>query len=150
MITKYAAMIMDPALARYQFEKAVYLAQAGRPGPVWLDIPLSVQSARIDPAELRAFDPRELEALSERSVHPIRGRDVSVVIGVVRGKKYLGATGPGLRRFQDFAHGMSFPAKSSSPGLPGKIRCGTGAKVVARVRKNDEPEIAGTPRRREA
>lgn len=80
-ITKYAAMITDPAMARYQFEKAVFLARAGRPGPVWLDIPLSVQSARIDPAELRGFDPHELEDLPERVVTPLRGRSVKVVVG---------------------------------------------------------------------
>lgn len=85
-ITKYAATITDPAMARYQFEKAVFLARAGRPGPVWLDIPLSVQSARIDPADLRGFDPRELEQLPERIVTPIRGRPVKVVVG---------ASGPG-------------------------------------------------------
>ena len=81
-ITKYAAMITDPLMARYQFEKAVHLARAGRPGPVWLDVPLSVQSAQVDPAQLRGFDPRELEDLPERPVRPIRGRSVSVVTDV--------------------------------------------------------------------
>jgi acetolactate synthase-1/2/3 large subunit len=78
-ITKYAAMVTDPAMARYQFEKAVFLARAGRPGPVWLDIPLSVQSARIDPAELRRFDASELGRLPDRVVTPIRGRPVEIV-----------------------------------------------------------------------
>ncbi len=81
-ITKYAAMITDPQEARYQFEKAAYLARAGRPGPVWLDVPLNVQSAQVDPALLRAFDPRELEDLPDHAVSPIRGREVSVITGV--------------------------------------------------------------------
>jgi acetolactate synthase-1/2/3 large subunit len=81
-ITKYAAMITDPQLARYHFEKAVHLARAGRPGPVWLDVPLNVQSAQVDPALLIGFDPRELEDLPDRPVNPIRGRSVSVVTGV--------------------------------------------------------------------
>jgi acetolactate synthase I/II/III large subunit len=81
-ITKYAAMITDPQEARYQFEKAVYLARAGRPGPVWLDVPLNVQSAQVDPALLRGFDPRELEDLPDQPVSPIRGREVGVITGV--------------------------------------------------------------------
>ena len=67
-ITKYAAMIRDPLMARYQFEKAVYLARAGRPGPVWLDVPLNVQSAQVDPELLRGFDPRELDDLPDQQV----------------------------------------------------------------------------------
>ena len=56
-ITKYAVTVLDPAEIRYHLEKAVHLARGGRPGPVWLDIPLDVQGATIDPASLRAYDP---------------------------------------------------------------------------------------------
>ena len=61
-ITKYAAMVTDPKTIRYHLEKAIYLAQTGRPGPVWLDIPLDVQAAKIDPDQLDpGFDPAELD-----------------------------------------------------------------------------------------
>ena len=61
-ITKYAAMVTDPRSIRYHLEKALYLATNGRPGPVWLDIPLDVQAAQIDPEDLLpGFDPAELE-----------------------------------------------------------------------------------------
>lgn len=61
-ITKYAVTVLEPADIRYHLEKAVYLALNGRPGPVWIDIPLDVQAAPIaDPATLRSFDPAELE-----------------------------------------------------------------------------------------
>jgi acetolactate synthase I/II/III large subunit len=60
-ITKYAVSIVDPPTARYHFEKATYLATHGRPGPVWLDIPLNVQAAQIEPESLVGFDPRELD-----------------------------------------------------------------------------------------
>lgn len=39
-ITKYCVMVTDPSTIRYHLEKAFYLATSGRPGPVWLDIPL--------------------------------------------------------------------------------------------------------------
>ena len=55
-ITKYAAVVMEPESIRYHLEKAVFLAGSGRPGPVWLDIPLDVQAAMIDEAALAGFD----------------------------------------------------------------------------------------------
>ncbi|NBT48530.1 MAG: thiamine pyrophosphate-binding protein [Actinobacteria bacterium] len=58
-ITKYAVTVRDPKLIRYHLEKAVYLARHGRPGPVWLDIPLDIQAASIEPSELKRFDPEE-------------------------------------------------------------------------------------------
>ncbi len=61
-ITKYAVTVLDPKDIRYHMEKAVYLALNGRPGPVWIDIPLDVQASPIDdPSTLRGFDPAELQ-----------------------------------------------------------------------------------------
>ncbi|MFC4254988.1 thiamine pyrophosphate-binding protein [Altererythrobacter xixiisoli] len=61
-VTKYAVMVTDPRSIRYHLEKAIYLATSGRPGPVWLDIPLDVQAAKIDPDDLLpGFDPAELD-----------------------------------------------------------------------------------------
>ena len=59
-ITKYAVTVLEPSSIRYHLEKAVHLARHGRPGPVWIDIPLDVQGASIDPAQLAGFDPTEL------------------------------------------------------------------------------------------
>jgi acetolactate synthase I/II/III large subunit len=67
-ITKYAITVLDPHEIRYHLEKAVYLATHGRPGPVWVDIPLDVQAAPIGDAEtLRGFDPQELRELTAGS-----------------------------------------------------------------------------------
>jgi acetolactate synthase-1/2/3 large subunit len=59
-ITKYAETILEPRDIRYHLEKAVFLATTGRPGPVWLDIPLDVQASPIDESSLRTFDPSEM------------------------------------------------------------------------------------------
>ncbi len=56
-MTKYSEMIIDPMKIRYCMEKAFYLANNGRPGPVWLDIPLDVQGAFVETDELEGFDP---------------------------------------------------------------------------------------------
>ena len=58
-ITKYAVTVLEPNDIRYHLEKAVYLALNGRPGPVWIDVPLDVQASPIDEAQLRSFDPSE-------------------------------------------------------------------------------------------
>ena len=58
-ITKYAVVVMEPNDIRYHLEKAVYLALNGRPGPVWIDIPLDVQASPIDVDQLHRFDPEE-------------------------------------------------------------------------------------------
>lgn len=58
-ITKYAVQITDPESIAWHLERAWYLAQNGRPGPCWLDIPVDVQSAQIDPQSLRHYDSAE-------------------------------------------------------------------------------------------
>lgn len=54
-VTKYAVTITNPLSIRYHLEKAVYTAKSGRPGPVWIDIPLDVQAVDINPDELEGF-----------------------------------------------------------------------------------------------
>lgn len=56
-ISKYSAMVLNPKTIRYHLEKAMYLATTGRPGPCWLDIPLDIQAAQVDPDSLIGFDP---------------------------------------------------------------------------------------------
>ena len=59
-ITKYAKTIYDPLDIKRELDKAVAIALDGRPGPVWLDIPLDVQGAMVDENELREFDAKEI------------------------------------------------------------------------------------------
>ena len=61
-MTKYATMIEDPSQIRYALEKAWHLARTGRPGPVWIDIPVNFQGGFIDPEELPGYDPAEDDA----------------------------------------------------------------------------------------
>ena len=56
-VTKYAATIDAPENVRKYFEEAMWHMRNGRPGPVWLDVPLDVQAAPIDPATLVGFEP---------------------------------------------------------------------------------------------
>ena len=79
-ITKYAVMIEDPEDVAYHLDKAFHLASTGRRGPVWIDVPLDVQGAFIDPSKLQRFTPEnkvlspDLESLKkmlEKATRPI-------------------------------------------------------------------------------
>lgn len=59
--TKYAVQIRDASCIRYEMEKAVAIANNGRSGPVWIDIPLDIQAAQVEPAELEGFNESFLE-----------------------------------------------------------------------------------------
>ena len=54
-LTKYAKTILNPNEIKFHLEKAFYECTSGRPGPVWLDIPLDVQSFKINPYLLKGF-----------------------------------------------------------------------------------------------
>ena len=62
-MTKYAVMIEDPADIRYALEKGWHLATTGRPGPVWIDIPVNFQGGFVETDSLRGYDPTEDDAL---------------------------------------------------------------------------------------
>ena len=55
-MTKFAAMLEDPQQVRFLLEKAWHLATTGRPGPVWLDIPVNYQGMYIDTDSLPGYD----------------------------------------------------------------------------------------------
>ncbi len=62
-VTKYAAEIMEPAEIRFHLERAWHEATTGRPGPVWLSVPLDVQGAHVDEELLAGYTPpKEPEA----------------------------------------------------------------------------------------
>ena len=69
-ITKYSTMLKDPLKIKWVLDKAVYEATNGRPGPVLIDLPLDIQKADINPAELEGFvtpdtDAKYLDGLDE-------------------------------------------------------------------------------------
>ncbi|MFZ9595466.1 MAG: thiamine pyrophosphate-binding protein [Bdellovibrionia bacterium] len=74
-ITKFAEIVRKPEEIRYILEKALFLARHGRPGPVWIDIPINIQSAWIDPDSLPGFSEKieglEGNGLSEQQLQPV-------------------------------------------------------------------------------
>ncbi|OGO45011.1 MAG: hypothetical protein A2Z05_07540 [Chloroflexi bacterium RBG_16_60_22] len=59
-VTKYAVMIQEAGQALYEVQKAVHIANSGKPGPVWVDIPADIQNARVEEGEFKTFDPEEV------------------------------------------------------------------------------------------
>jgi acetolactate synthase-1/2/3 large subunit len=64
-ITKYAEVVRDPSSARFCLEKAIHLTTSGRPGPCWLDVPIDVQAASIEPDALAGYEPEEVTTASD-------------------------------------------------------------------------------------
>jgi acetolactate synthase-1/2/3 large subunit len=65
-LTKYACCLKDPLKVKYELQKAVWLAQNGRKGPVWLDVPLDVQGSFVDEDKLEEFEPPAEEISAEQ------------------------------------------------------------------------------------
>jgi len=66
-VMKHAVLLDNPDKVLYELEKCAYYAMNGRKGPVWLDIPLDVQAAEINPEELEHFSPDDA---SESMIEP--------------------------------------------------------------------------------
>jgi acetolactate synthase-1/2/3 large subunit len=94
-LTKYAVTVCDPQTIRYHLEKAIHLAQSGRPGPVWIDIPLDVQAYPINEDELSGFDPAELLPLFE--VAKLERQVREAIEAVNRSERPLLLAGNGIR-----------------------------------------------------
>lgn len=108
-MTKYAVSVTDPKDIRKVLDKALYLATHGRPGPVWIDLPINVQGAQIDETQLAGFDLSssmdyppmaagndELSASVARTVEALQtARRPVIVVG--HGVRIAGAITPLLR-----------------------------------------------------
>ena len=117
-ITKYAVMVDSPENIRYHLEKAVYLARSGRPGPVWLDIPLDVQSSTINENKLKGF-----VIPKNSSNRRLLKRQFNKVIGLLKcSKSPLIIAGQGIRiskavsEFKDLIERVNLPVITSRLG----------------------------------
>jgi len=54
-ITKFSYQLKNSSEIKYVLEKAFYIANEGRPGPVLIDIPMNFQKEKIDLKKLKGF-----------------------------------------------------------------------------------------------
>ena len=90
-LTKYAVCVKDPNKIRYHIDKAIYEATSGRKGPVWLDIPIDVQSSVIDEDCLVDFTQNKKQEVS------VSGQEKDVWEKLVSAKRPLIIAGHGIR-----------------------------------------------------
>jgi acetolactate synthase-1/2/3 large subunit len=116
-LCKYAVHLDDPKMVRYELEKAVDIAKRGRPGPVWIEIPMDVQGAMIDPDTLRAYKDTYIPpvASSEDIQYLVEALDRSQrpVIIAGRGIRLAGAQ----KLLQDLATKLSIPVVTPYLGI---------------------------------
>lgn len=96
-VTKYAAVVMEPESIRHHLEKAVHLARSGRPGPVWIDMPLDVQAAMIDERELCGFDPEEDRPPVISAPPELVGQVARIAAGLAAAERPVILAGNGIR-----------------------------------------------------
>lgn len=107
-LTKYSVMVNEPYEILYHLEKAAYLAMTGRPGPVWIDIPLDVQGFSIETDELKRFIP-EAETVQE-----IKGLD-QIVKMYEQAERPIILAGNGVRLSGSVDKLREFASKNNIP-----------------------------------
>lgn len=120
-VVKYFKTLMDPAMLGYELECAWWHATSGRPGPVWINIPLDVQGAQFDEKSARLFTPPEQQhSLGKDELR----KKVGDVIGMLRTAKrpvLIGGNGVHLggahEGFVQFAESVSAPVLSTTGGM---------------------------------
>jgi acetolactate synthase I/II/III large subunit len=136
-ITKYAVTVTDPSSIRYHLEKAVYLARRGRPGPVWIDVPLDVQAAPIDESTLPKFEPEpETAALFDES--RMREQVAQVVELLNQSERPLLLAGSGIRLARA---GSDFLALVDRLAIPAEAATSLGIDLMP----GDHPLFFGRP-----
>lgn len=90
-ITKYAVQVMEPTEIRYHLERAYYEAVNGRPGPVWISIPLDVQAAMVDIDTMEGYLPKSNEPMD------ILGEINKTIELLLNAKKPLILAGNGIK-----------------------------------------------------
>jgi acetolactate synthase-1/2/3 large subunit len=114
-ITKYAVEISDPNSIRFHLEKAIYLSTSGRPGPVWISIPVDVQAAEVVIEQCEGFSPKIIKIDSN-----IIENDLNRIIEKIATAKrpvLIGSTGirlaNALTEFEEFINITGIPVVSA-------------------------------------
>ena len=92
-ITKYAVCITEPESIRYHLARALHLAANGRPGPVWIDVPVDVQAALVEPDAMASYDPAEDAISIDEDALRRQAREVAARLKAAVRPVLLGGTG---------------------------------------------------------
>lgn len=113
-ITKYAAVVTEPEDIALHLDQALHHALRGRPGPVWLDIPIDVQSAPVDPEALSRWHPSD-----EVSAQPAPAQLDDIVRRLRAAERPVVLAGTGIRaaralsEFEALVHRLGIPVTTA-------------------------------------
>ncbi|HTX01017.1 MAG TPA: thiamine pyrophosphate-binding protein, partial [Acidimicrobiales bacterium] len=122
-ITKDARVVEDQTEVRRELERALLLARSGRPGPVWLDVPLDVQGAPIDPDRLAGYDPSEAPPQPQLAGRPLADAARRVAGMLAEAERPLLLAGAGVRlagaeeRFRSYVERAGVPVLTTWPAM---------------------------------
>ena len=115
--TKYAVQVDSPEKIKYELKKAAFLANDGRPGPVWIDLPLDIQASDINPDLLESFIP-------EKNDYLVNASDIDKTIEAInKASKPVIVLGHGIRlshsteRARELIEYLGFPVLTSWNGV---------------------------------
>ena len=108
-VCKYAKTILKAESIRYELEKAIYLCNSGRPGPVLLDIPLDIQGALVEPKDLKGYIP------TKKYIKPHKNQYKKLIRKLKESKRPLILAGIGIRRA---GYGKDFIKMIESMNIP--------------------------------
>ena len=115
--TKYAVQIDSPDKIKYELQKAAFLANDGRPGPVWIDIPLDIQASEIDPDSINSFIPDKID-------YSVKASDIDKTIEAInKANKPVIVLGHGIRlshsvdKARELIEYLGFPVLTSWNGV---------------------------------
>lgn len=118
-LTKYAVTVTDPRTIRFHLEKALHLAMSGRRGPVWLDLPLDVQGAEVEPDALEGYS---IPAPPQQMIAPTNAVD-RILEMVNKAQRPVLLAGNGVRaadavnEFQSLAEHWNVPVLTTWLGM---------------------------------
>jgi acetolactate synthase I/II/III large subunit len=108
-ITKYATMIEKPQDIVFELNKAIHIAQEGRKGPVWIDIPLDLQSSNIDPLK------HIFQKKNQSQIHDIDYSVSQVENFISKSERPIMIIGHGIRSSKSIAKVKNFQKKTGIP-----------------------------------
>lgn len=129
-ITKYAVLLQDPQDTRRVVERAIHLARRGRPGPVWIDVPIDVQAALVDPEALAAYDPASEDDMADLPTNTtveagaLEGADLEAEVGallaeITAAERPVVFVGAGVRLSGTHAAFLEFIERLGAPVVTG-------------------------------
>lgn len=132
-VTKYAVMLTEPEQVRYELEKATYLAEHGRKGPVWIDVPINIQSSEIAPDKLQGYTPEQ----NDSSIK-INDAEIEYIVSSLAGAKSpVIIAGHGIRladaqeQFHSLSERLGIPVLATFEGFD--LVPTNDAKMIGRI-----------------